>query len=225
MKRFDVVVFDLDSTLVTFEGLDWLAEHKGKGEEVAKLTSLSMEGKIKVSEAFKKKLALIAPSYQDLVKLGRKYCESIVDGAIETIALLHQTGKEVWIVTGNFRPAVKIIATKLNIPDSRVISNIVNFDNKGTYKCFDVKNPLSKNGGKAKVVKQYIPQDKKIVFIGDAVTDLETKEVVDLFIGFGGVVKRELVKKTADVYFEDKNFLNLLPLILSKEESKKARHL
>ncbi|MGV2436438.1 MAG UNVERIFIED_CONTAM: hypothetical protein LVT10_17365 [Anaerolineae bacterium] len=42
----------------------------------------------------------------------------------------------------------------------------------------------------------------KRLFIGDGASDLATRSVVDLFVGFGGVVARENVRKGADVWLE-----------------------
>lgn len=64
IENFDAIVFDLDSTLVKIEGLDWLAKHKNKGREVSILTKKSMEGKIDFHESMIKKMKLISPSYK-----------------------------------------------------------------------------------------------------------------------------------------------------------------
>lgn len=216
MNKFDVIVFDLDSTLVKIEGLDWLAQHLGKGQKVLDLTNKSMEGLIGVEEAMDKKMKIISPSYMDLVALGNKYCTELVEGAKELIDLLHKAGKEVWIVTGNFQPAVEIVAKELKIPINRIICNEVYFDKNGNYRGFNKDNPVSKNGGKAQVVRNIIKNDSKakIVFIGDAITDLETKDDVDLFIGFGGVNIRSVVKEQSDVYIKSKNLLSLQKFII-----------
>ena len=44
---------------------------------------------------------------------------------------------------------------------------------------------------------------EKVVMIGDGVSDLETKEDVDLFVGFGGVVARDKVREGCDLWLED----------------------
>ena len=43
--------------------------------------------------------------------------------------------------------------------------------------------------------------------IGDGKTDLETKEYVDCFVGYGGIKVREIVKENADYYYT--NFFDL----------------
>jgi phosphoserine phosphatase len=115
----------------------------------------------------------------------------------------------------NFNPAPQIVAKELGIADQRVLCNAVFFDRDNQYSGFDKTNPLVRNGGKADTVEKYIrKKSNRIVFVGDAVTDLETKNVVDLFIGFGGVVQREKVKAEAEIFVDSKNLTAVLPYIL-----------
>jgi phosphoserine phosphatase len=39
--------------------------------------------------------------------------------------------------------------------------------------------------------------------VGDGISDLESKPEVDLFVGFGGVIAREAVRKGAGAWLED----------------------
>ncbi|MEL7246369.1 MAG: haloacid dehalogenase, partial [Cyanobacteria bacterium J06573_2] len=59
--------------------------------------------------------------------------------------------------------------------------------------------------GKPEVVKslkdKYSPS--KIVAIGDGVSDLESKPVIDMFIGFGRYAVRDKVKQEADYFITD----------------------
>ena len=216
-KVFDLIIFDVDSTLVTVEGLDWLARLKGKEREVADLTKQSMNGLVRLEDVFEKKMNLIRPSYKDLANLGIKYCESIVPGVIEVLAALQFLKKEVFILTGNFDPAVSMLAEYLHILEKNVISNDIYFHEDGRYKGFNNKGPLSINGGKKTILKKMIGR-KKIVFVGDGATDVEAKNAVDLFVGFGGVVRRKHVEKNSDVYLSGKSMYPLLSIVLSKKE-------
>jgi phosphoserine phosphatase len=219
MKKFDAIAFDLDSTLVTIEGLDWLAHHKGVAGDVVQLTEASMNGEIPVEMAFEKKMALIAPSHDDVSRLGKMYVQSFVADAKEVIAALQYLGKEVWIVTGNFNPAPQIAAEFLHIPPEHVINNTMLFDGEKRYAGYVKTHPLARNGGKAAMVKEYIKKDgKRVAFVGDAITDLETKPFVDLFIGFGGVAERKAVKEAADVFITAPTLKPLLDIVLTDRE-------
>ena len=48
----------------------------------------------------------------------------------------------------------------------------------GEYAGFDESQPTSSSGGKAKVTELLKDSSKKMVFIGDGVTDLETSSIV-----------------------------------------------
>ena len=96
MKKimFNSVVFDVDSTLVTIEGLDFIASFKGKNKQIKKLTSLSMNGGLPMREAMKIKMEAISPNYQDIIRMGEQYIKSITKGAVETIAVLKKMGSK-----------------------------------------------------------------------------------------------------------------------------------
>ena len=49
--------------------------------------------------------------------------------------------------------------------------------------------------------------------VGDGVSDLEAKPVVDLFIGFGGVGVRERVRAEADVYIEEPRLGSIVKIL------------
>jgi phosphoserine phosphatase len=62
LYKADAVCFDVDSTVISEEGIDVLADSLGKGAAVAKLTKQAMEGDTKFQDALKMRLALMQPS-------------------------------------------------------------------------------------------------------------------------------------------------------------------
>ena len=58
-----------------------------------------------------------------------------------------------------------------------------------------------------------------MVFVGDGITDLETKEHVARFIGFGGVVARDAVLKNADYFVHENSLAAILPHVLTAQEA------
>lgn len=223
MKKHNKILFDLDSTLVKIEGLDWLAKKKHRSELVSRLTKESMNGNMPLQEALTRKMKIIAPQYVDMLELGKAYCNNLVKDCAQTIQKLQGAGKEIYIITGNFQPAVGIVAEKLGILPSHIFSNTLVFDKRGNYKGFDSRHPLAHNGGKVEIIRNNFPDKEHLVFVGDGITDLETKNVVDLFIGYGGVVEREIVKKNAATYIENESLYPLISIILSKVEKKRGK--
>ncbi len=196
--KYRLVFFDVDSTLVTIEGIDVL----GRGNpEIAKLTEAAMNGDISVDEVYGKRLEIIRPSRSDVDALGRRYLQSVVDGAAEGIAGLREAGVQIHLVTAGIAQAIGPLASKLGFPDRFVHAVALQFDERGAYADFDRRSPLTRSGGKELVVRDVRARSKgKAAFVGDGVTDLEAKPAVDLFIGFGGVHVRPRVKDNAEVY-------------------------
>ena len=59
--------FDVDSTLVTIEGIDVLADGN---PEITKLTDAAMNGEIPLDQAYAKRLEMIRPSKDRVEQLG-----------------------------------------------------------------------------------------------------------------------------------------------------------
>jgi len=208
MYRF--VFFDVDSTLVTIEGIDVLADGN---PEIAKLTDAAMNGGIPLDQVYAKRLEMIRPSNERVERLGSTYVESIVDGAKETIAALHDNGVIVHLVTAGIEQAIIPLANALDVGPRNVHAVKLVFDENGNYKDFDRRSFLTRPGGKELVVRDVRARSHgKAAFIGDGVSDLEAKPAVDLFIGFGGVVVRPRVKENADLYVT--NLRDVLPHLL-----------
>lgn len=196
--KFPLVFFDVDSTLVTIEGIDILGEGH---PEVAKLTAAAMDGAVPIDQVYAKRLKLIRPSLAAVDALGRRYCLSLVDGAPETIAALRSAGAAVHLVTAGIEQALLPLAAALGIPERSVHAVRLEFTAGGEYHDFDQRSPLTRPGGKELVVRDIRARTHgKAAFVGDGASDLETKSAVDLFIGFGGVHMRPLVRENADVF-------------------------
>ncbi len=211
---FDAIGFDLDSTIADIEGLDAMAKHKGCEAAIVELTRRSMEGNFDFQEAMLQKMKILSPSREDLLWLGKEYCAHIVPGAKDVIDWIHEQGKEVWILTGNFQPAVGMVAEHLGIHPARVIANRVFFDREGQYAGFDSNSPLARNGGKAIEIRKIASHEgKRVAFVGDGKTDLEVKPFVSLFIGFGGVAERQIVKEQSDVYISEPRLGSLINIL------------
>lgn len=215
-KGYDIIVFDCDSTLSALEGIDLLAEKHGVKKQVEEITHHAMNGHTFYAHALEMRLNLIKPNKSDLVWLGKKYIEKINKGTKELIASLVKKGKGVYIISGGFEDALRIFAKHINIPIQNIFSNKLQFDSKGRYLSFDKKNPLSRNHGK-KIILKEIAQKGLTMFVGDGVTDLEAKDVVDLFVGFGGIKVRDIVKKEADIFIDDPTLAVVDSIALGKQ--------
>ena len=209
-SKYRFVFFDVDSTLVTIEGIDVLARGN---PEIVRLTEAAMNGDIPLDEVYGRRLEIINPTRADVEALGEQYVASMVDGAEETIATLREAGAHIHLVTAGLAQAIAPLAERLGI--RRVHAVPLQFDTEGRYAGFDRTCLLARSGGKELVVRDVLSRSKGAsAFVGDGVTDLEAKPVVDLFIGFGGVHERARVRENAEVYVTEPTLRAVLPYLI-----------
>lgn len=215
---FNKVFFDFDSTLIRAESLDIFAEMKGIEKEVRTLTERSMNGAVPLQEALPRKMNLLRPSRSEIQELVRR-CEGLfVEDAQEVIQALRFLNKEIFILSSNFHPIVDPLVSRLGILSERVLANDLYFGERGEYAGINMASPLCTDTGKAVLLREHTREGERVVFVGDGSTDVCAKGVADLFVGFGGVVRRPFVEERADVYITSQSMSALLPIILQPDE-------
>jgi len=206
--KYQLVFFDVDSTLVTIEGIDVLA---AGNPEVARLTEAAMNGEIPLDQVYARRLEMIRPTRDAVTRLSRRYLESLVDGAEETLMALKRASCVIHLVTAGIEQAVVGLAQAFRV---KLHAVRLEFTEKGEYLDFDRRSPLTRPGGKEIVVRDVRARSKgKAAFVGDGVSDLEAKPAVDLFIGFGGVHTRPRVRENADVFVAEPRLDAVLPYL------------
>jgi len=205
-SKYDkIIIFDCDSTLSSIEGVDELARVAGEEatQEIEKMTAEAMEGKITLESIFARRLEIIQPTDDSVSQVGQLYIDTVEPSAKQVIATLKKQGWTPIILSGGYRQAIKPLADYLGVEQIEAVDLYFNED--GSYRDFDRNYPSTRSGGKPEVVKslreKYSPE--KIVAIGDGVSDLESKPVIDMFIGFGRYAVREKVKQEADYFITD----------------------
>ena len=227
----DLVFFDCDSTLSRIEGIDELARLKGKEGRVGLLTNKAMDGELQLEEVYGKRLQAIKPSRAQLKAIEERYWETMVDDALETIAALHALGRAVFIISGGLIDAVKGFGRRLGVDAGRIRAVELEYNElsgewwryhepgaQGAQTYLDYEHgPLTVTSGKARIIEELAAgRHGRRMMIGDGMSDLATKELVDLFVGYGGVMARENVEAEADAFIACASLSPVLPLVAGR---------
>ena len=154
------------------------------------------------------------PSRAAVDALGRRYIETMVPGARETVRALLEAGVCVRVISAGLRPAVVALARELGLRDDDVAAVDVRFSPDGAYAGYDAASPLARSGGKRAVVEAWLPElPRPALMVGDGATDLEVQGVVDCFAAFAGVVARPAVIEAADEVIRERSLLPVLDLV------------
>jgi len=237
LQSFQHVIFDCDSTLTTIEGIDELARIKGQFESISEITRKAMDGEIELEAVYNDRLAKLQPTRADLRLIARTYCENAVPNARAVIEALKAAGCEVSIISGGLLQSVLKFARWLSISADNVRAVPIKFDQlSGEWWRFNqyggnpeehfldiAPTPLIETEGKRAVIKELVGNETRTMLVGDGITDLEARQTVKLFVGFGGVVRRERVSAEADVYIESPGLEAIIPLALSEGRAKQLQ--
>jgi phosphoserine phosphatase len=224
---FDLVFFDCDSTLSTIEGIDELAKLKGKELRVGLLTQKAMDGDLDLEEVYGKRLRAIRPTRGQLKAIEEMYWETIVPDVQAVLDALRFLDKNVFIISGGLAEPVRGFGKRLGVNPDHIRAVELEYNELAgewwryhdprtrhhhTYLDYD-EGPLTVSSGKPDIIRQLAEgKHGRRLMIGDGSSDLATRDVVDLFVGFGGVVARDRVQRESEAFIQSESIAPILPL-------------
>lgn len=127
ITQFKAFFFDMDSTLVTTETLDEMAQLCGTGKACAEITAAAMAGTIKnYAESLKARVALLKGMDASVLETVKAHTQ-INPGARELIAALNQHGVKSYVLSSGFTVCTSVIAQKLGMTGYH--SNVIGIEN------------------------------------------------------------------------------------------------
>ena len=112
---FGLLVSDMDSTLITIECIDEIADMQGLKPQVAAITERSMRGELDFTESLKARVALLAGLPE--AALASVYDErlQLMAGARELLAACREHGVKFMLVSGGFTYFTERLKAELNL--------------------------------------------------------------------------------------------------------------
>ncbi|SMC24869.1 phosphoserine phosphatase [Andreprevotia lacus DSM 23236] len=122
-----LVVMDMDSTLITIECIDEIADMVGIKPQVADITAAAMRGELDFRESLTRRVALLAGLEESA--LARVYDErlQLMAGAEKMLKGFQQAGAKTLLISGGFTFFTGKLQTRLSL--SRAIANVLEIDN------------------------------------------------------------------------------------------------
>ncbi|WP_084072926.1 phosphoserine phosphatase SerB [Demequina sp. NBRC 110052] len=190
-----LVVMDVDSTLITQEVIELIAERAGTRAEVAAVTEAAMRGEIDFAESLRQRVATLA-GVPDTVFADVLAEVELTPGVTELIAGLQERGCEVALVSGGFVEVVAHLATRLGITRFRANSLEVS-DGRLTGRTL---GPVIDRAAKAQALRDFAAELgcelSETAAIGDGANDLDMMSAAGLGIAWHA---KPVVQQQADV--------------------------
>ena len=210
LDEFKLVAMDMDSTLITIECIDEIADMQGLKPQVAEITEAAMRGELDFSDSLKRRVALLKGL--DAAALERVYSERLrlSLGAQQMLAAVQQAGLKTLLVSGGFTFFTARLkerlgldythANELEIVDGKLTGQVVGGIVDAEEKMRTVQRVCAEMG---------IATGAAIV-MGDGANDLKMMGIAGLSVAFRA---KPVVRAQANVALNFVGLDGILPLL------------
>lgn len=185
LADFGLAAFDMDSTLITIECIDEIADYIGRKAEVAAITEAAMRGEITdYDESLRRRVALLEGLPQETLQRVWDERVQLSPGADELIGAMKRAGLRVLVVSGGFTFFTERIRQRLGLDLAR--SNVLEvIDGKLTGRLL---GPIINAQGKRRVVEQTCAMlgitPAQAIVVGDGANDLAMMSIAGMSVAY-----------------------------------------
>ncbi len=108
-----LLISDMDSTMITVECIDELADYAGIKDAIAHVTERAMRGELDFEEALRSRVALLQGLKSDMIDICLRERVIMSEGAKIVIQTMRSMGAHCVLVSGGFNQFAKSVANEL----------------------------------------------------------------------------------------------------------------
>jgi phosphoserine phosphatase len=203
LPDFKLVAMDMDSTLITIECIDEIADMQGLKPQVAEITEAAMRGELEFKESLTRRVALLKGL--DASALQRVYDErlQLSPGAEAMLQRMQASGMKSLLVSGGFTYFTDRMKQRLQL-DYTHSNQLEIVDGKLTGKVIGgIVDGEEKKLTVERVCKELGITPQQAIVMGDGANDLKMMSIAGLSVAFRA---KPVVRAQADVAL---NFVGL----------------
>lgn len=112
-RQKKLLISDMDSTMITVECIDELADYAGIKDQIAEITERAMQGELDFEEALRGRVALLRGLETSAIQKCLDERVTIMPGAETLVRTMRKFGAETILVSGGFTKFAKPVAEKI----------------------------------------------------------------------------------------------------------------
>jgi len=208
-RRKKLLISDMDSTMITVECIDELADYAGIKEKIAEITERAMQGELDFEEALRGRVALLKGLNIDAIGRCLKERVQIMPGAKTLVKTMRKLGADTILVSGGFTSFAKPVAEEIGFARSE--ANILGIE--GSHLTGLLDGPIVDSSRKAEILNQSIAASGHVMSdclaVGDGANDIPMIELAGLGVAYHAKPK---AAQAADVAVSHNDLTALLYL-------------
>ena len=208
---FRLLAMDMDSTLITIECIDEIADMQGLKPQVAEITEAAMRGKIEFRESLQRRVALLEGL--DAEALQRVYDErlQLSPGAETMLTAVKAAGLKTLLVSGGFTFFTDRMKERLGL-DYTHANQLEIVNGKLTGRVIgDIVDGEEKMRTVQRVCDELGISSRQTIVMGDGANDLRMMSIAGLSVAFRA---KPVVREQADIGLNFVGLDGILPLFL-----------
>ncbi|MFC5474205.1 phosphoserine phosphatase SerB [Paraherbaspirillum soli] len=209
LSDFKLLAMDMDSTLITIECIDEIADMQGLKPQVAAITEAAMRGELEFDESLIQRVALLKGL--DASALQRVYDERVQlsPGAENMLTAIKAAGLKTLLVSGGFTFFTDRIKTRLGL-DVTHANELEIVDGKLTGKVLGgIVNAEEKKLTVQRVCADLGISPAQAIVMGDGANDLKMMDIAGLSVAFRA---KPIVRAQAGVALNFVGLDGILPI-------------
>ncbi|MFA7503582.1 MAG: phosphoserine phosphatase SerB [Burkholderiaceae bacterium] len=185
LADFRLIAFDMDSTLITIECIDEIAEFAGRKADVAAITEASMRGEIPdFAQSLRQRVALLAGLDESVLKQVYEERLRLSPGAEDLLDAARAAGLKILLVSGGFTYFTERLRSRLPIDYTRA-NTLEIIDGKLSGRVFD---PIVDADLKRDTVLETCAaigcDPAEAIVVGDGANDLKMMAVAGVSVAY-----------------------------------------
>lgn len=184
LSDYRLLVMDMDSTLITIECIDEIADMHGLKPQVAKITAAAMRGEMEFRESLTRRVALLEGL--DSNALQRVYDERVKlsPGAQTLLSAAKLAGLKILLVSGGFTFFTERIKTRLGL-DFTHANQLETRNGKLTGRVVgEIVDADEKRRTVERVCAELGIEVEQVIVIGDGANDLKMMAIAGLSVAY-----------------------------------------
>ena len=181
---FKLVAMDMDSTLITIECIDEIADMQGLKAQVSEITEAAMRGELEFQESLIRRVALLKGLDAGALEKVYEQRLQLSLGAEKMLAALQKVGLKTLLVSGGFTFFTNKLKERLNL-DFTHANELEIVDGKLTGKVIGkIVDAQEKQDTVARVCKELGITPQQAIVMGDGANDLKMMSDAGLSVAF-----------------------------------------